>query len=127
MSWIVFEHDGCAHRLAVVRTRGGVWVGWPGRAKFFVPERSGSARGGAVHDEVRAPMTGRVVKVKVGPGARVGAGDVLLVLEAMKMEYQLQAPHDGLVEGVFCREGDLVDLGKVLLELAPGGSGGEEA
>ncbi len=124
MSWIVFEHDGKPHRLAVVRTSVGVWVGWPGRAKFFVPERAAAVGARPLHDELRAPMTGRVLKVKVAAGACVRANQVLLILEAMKMEYQMQAPFDGTVAGVFCKEGDLVDLGQPLVKLAPADGGG---
>ncbi len=117
MGWILDESGGRRRRLAVVRTPAGVWVGWSGRARFFAPERSGEERGKVHHDELRAPMTARVVKVQTRTGDRVSAGQVLLILEAMKMEYQLQAPYEATVEGVFCKEGELVDLGRTLAKL----------
>jgi len=64
-------------------------------------------------------MTGRVVKIAVKPGDAVREGDLLAVLEAMKMEYRLEAEMDGLVHEVGAREGDLVDLGQVIVRLEP--------
>ncbi len=125
MSWIDFEHGGRVRRLAIVRTGEGVWVGWPGRAKLFGPDRGGKETGDVREHEVCAPMTGRIVKVIAAPGARVRARDVLVVMEAMKMEYRLAAPRDGRVEAVRCHEGERVELGRTLVSLAR--EGGEPA
>jgi 3-methylcrotonyl-CoA carboxylase alpha subunit len=116
MSWITIDHDGLTHRLAVARTVNGVWVGWPGRTRFFERE-SRDAAAGMTHDAIRAPMTGRVVQLRAKPGDQVAAKAILVVMEAMKMEYRLTAPHDGTVAAVHCSEGDLVDLGKTLVTL----------
>jgi biotin carboxyl carrier protein len=62
-------------------------------------------------------MTGRVVGVAAKQGMAVAKGDLLVVLEAMKMEYRLSAPHNGTVDGVHCAEGELVDLGASLVTL----------
>jgi len=120
VSWVTIHRDGKTHRYAVARTREGVWVGWSGRSTYFAADRKSSpaAAHRAVHDDVRAPMTGKVVAVKVEPGNQVEAGDILVVLEAMKMEYRLAAPRTGTVAAVHCREGELVDLGKILVTLA---------
>jgi acetyl/propionyl-CoA carboxylase alpha subunit len=117
MSFIDFEHDGKRTRLAVVRTAGGVWVGWPGGAKLFAPERSAGTAAGPAREEVRAPMTGRIVRIAVAQGDPVAEDDLLVILEAMKMEYRLTAPRAGTVEAIRCREGDLVDLGATLVRL----------
>jgi biotin carboxyl carrier protein len=106
-------------RLKVVRTARGVWVGWPGGAKFFGVERRDAAAGADDSAEVRAPMTGRVVQVAVAPGATVSTGDLLVILQAMKMEYRLTAPRGGTVERVLCTDGQMVDLGSTLVALAP--------
>ncbi len=108
-------------KLRIVRTATGVWVGWSGRAKFFGAERTVAAASAAGHDEVRAPMTGKVVKLNVAVGAKVKANDVVAIMEAMKMEYRLAAPHSGTVDGVTCKEGELVDLGKPLVSIKPDG------
>ena len=116
-----------SRRLRVVRTANGVWVGWPGGAKFFERERPGAASLGADGDgpsEIRAPMTARVVKVAVGAGKDVAADEVLVILQAMKMEYRLTAPRAGRVDAIHCEEGEMVDLGKPLVTLAPPGAAG---
>lgn len=118
---------GLSRRLRVVRTTSGVWVGWPGGAKFFERERPGATARGADGDgpsEVRAPMTARVVKVAVGAGSEVAADEVLVILQAMKMEYRLTAPRAGRIEAIHCAEGEMVDLGRPLVTLAAPGSPG---
>jgi len=57
-------------------------------------------------------MTGKVVAIRVGAGETIEEGTVLVVLEAMKMEYRLTAPRAGVVEKIQCAEGELVDLGR---------------
>jgi len=65
-----------------------------------------------------APMPGKVLEVYVAPGQMVSAGDALLVLEAMKMEHRIQSAVDGEVVAVHHVEGDQVDAGAVLVEIA---------
>jgi 3-methylcrotonyl-CoA carboxylase alpha subunit len=67
---------------------------------------------------VIAPMPGRVISVAVEPGQAVQRGDVLLVLEAMKVQMRLTAPRDGVVAAVNAVEGDLVDDGAELIVYA---------
>ena len=67
-----------------------------------------------------APMTGLVRSVPVEAGSRVRRGDILVVLEAMKMEHSLRAAADGIVEAVHCVVGDTVGDGSLLVEFAPG-------
>jgi len=69
-------------------------------------------------DTVVAPMPGRIIDVRVQPGAAVARGDVLLVLEAMKVQMRLTAPRDGTVATVGPAVGDLVDDGAVLVSYA---------
>ncbi len=64
---------------------------------------------------LHAPMPGRVVRVEARVGDRVRAGQVLVVLEAMKMEHTLRAPHDGILDEVDCSPGDQVEAGAVLV------------
>ena len=63
-------------------------------------------------------MPGKVLKVLVQPGAAVTAGQLVLVLEAMKMENEIFAPAAGSVSEVRCKEGDSVNTGDVLLVVA---------
>jgi 3-methylcrotonyl-CoA carboxylase alpha subunit len=66
-----------------------------------------------------APMPGLVLKVLVRPGDKVRAHQTLIVLEAMKMEHNIEAPYAGTVKSVNCAEGGRVAEGVVLIELEP--------
>ena len=61
-----------------------------------------------------APMQGTIVKVLVEPGQAIGAGDAVVVLEAMKMENQISAERAGIVREVKVTAGDTVGQGDVL-------------
>ena len=75
--------------------------------------------GGAAENRITAPMTGLVRSLPVEAGAAVAKGDILVVLEAMKMEHALRAAADGVVEAVHCAVGDTVSDGTLLVEFAP--------
>jgi 3-methylcrotonyl-CoA carboxylase alpha subunit len=79
-----------------------------------------SHAGEADEDEDRlcAPMPGKVIAIHAAAGDRVRRGQPLLVLEAMKMEHAIVAPHDGTVEEVRYRVGDQVDEGATLVSLS---------
>ena len=62
-------------------------------------------------------MPGLVLKVLVKAGQRVRAHQPLVVLEAMKMEHSIEAPHDGVVKVVHCKEGGRVAEGALLIEM----------
>lgn len=67
--------------------------------------------------KVSAPMQGKILKINAAVGAAVKKGDLLLVLEAMKMENEIYAPQDGTVATVECSVGDSVETGKVLVSM----------
>ena len=67
---------------------------------------------------INAPMPGTILKVNVQNGQAVKKGDVLMILEAMKMENEIMAPCDGTVAGVAVAQGASVDSGAVLCTLA---------
>lgn len=64
-----------------------------------------------------SPVMGLVIKVNVEPGQAVEAGELMLVLEAMKMETNVTAPHAGTVESVRVKPGDPVKVNQLLLEM----------
>ncbi len=66
----------------------------------------------------RSPLTGLVIKVNVKPGQRVEANDLIMVLEAMKMETSITAHHAGKIKSVSVKPGDSVKLHQVLVEFA---------
>lgn len=79
------------------------------------PKRSVVAAGDGA---ITAPMPGSIFQMKTQEGAQVQAGQVLLVMEAMKMENPITAPFNGTVTKVFVREGDNVGEGDLLVEVA---------
>ena len=100
-----------------VRRGGATWIFLDGRV--FVVEPDDAQAGPRHRDEaaLAAPMPATVVAINVTPGQAVKAGDTLVVLEAMKMELAVTAPHDGRVRRVACRVGELVQPGVPLVEI----------
>ncbi len=69
-------------------------------------------------EDVPAPLAGTIFKVNVAAGEEVAEGDVLIILEAMKMETEVRAARSGLVQDLHVKEGDAVAVGSPLLSLA---------
>jgi len=96
------------------------WVFLDGRV-FVVDAGQGRSSGRKKqpdeHTALAAPMPASVVAINVAPGQRVSKGDVVIVLEAMKMELPIKAPREGVVKAIACRTGELVQPGVPLLEL----------
>ena len=86
----------------------------PAPAATPAPAAPQAVAGGAVN--VEAPMPGTILDVKVQVGASVKAGDVLCILEAMKMENEILAPQDGTVKSVVTK-GSTVNTGDILVGL----------
>ena len=82
--------------------------------KAVAPKAAAPVAGG---EQVKAPMPGNVLDVKVSVGQQVKKGDILLILEAMKMENEINAPKDGTVAQVAVTKGATVDSGAVLVVL----------
>jgi 3-methylcrotonyl-CoA carboxylase alpha subunit len=72
---------------------------------------------GGGNGRIVAPMPGKIVKVAVRDGDAVSTHDLLIVLEAMKMEHRIEAPGDGTVGAIHVREGEIVPADTVLIEL----------
>jgi 3-methylcrotonyl-CoA carboxylase alpha subunit len=117
--WI--EREGSAAVRAAVRSRAGrVGVRAGGRTTFWreIPRdgaRSGEQAGSGSASALRAPFPGVVRELRIAPGQRVREGEVLAVIEAMKMMHNLAASGSGTVAEVRCREGDTVEGGQVLV------------
>jgi acetyl/propionyl-CoA carboxylase alpha subunit len=95
-TWIF--HDGLVYEIAAAGVGGA--------------RRSARAQG-----SLTAPMPATVIEIKVAPGDAVKQGDILIVLEAMKMELPVRAPGDGRVKAIHCRPGDLVQPETALIDL----------
>ncbi len=82
--------------------------------------RSGAGSAGALPTgDIKAPMPGTVLKVLVKAGDTVEANQPLVIMESMKMEMTLSAPQASEVTDVLCSEGQLVDMGALLVKLNP--------
>ena len=85
-----------------------------GAAPVAAPAASPVAPAAAGSVPVNAPMPGTILDIKVKAGAAVKAGDVVMILEAMKMENEISAPQDGTIASIDVRKGDTVNSGDVL-------------
>ena len=105
-------------RLEVVIPGGLALAGAGSAAAKRAPKRSAKkAKAAASGNAVAAPMQGTIVKVAVVDGQQVAAGDLVVVLEAMKMEQPLTAHRAGTVTGLIAEVGATVPSGTVLLEI----------
>lgn len=80
----------------------------------LAPQATASGSG----EPVNAPMAGNIIKVVVAEGQQVAEGDVLLILEAMKMETKICAAKAGAVQGIKVKSGDVVGVGDTLMQIA---------
>jgi acetyl-CoA/propionyl-CoA carboxylase biotin carboxyl carrier protein len=104
--------DGVERRYAVRVTDESIWVARDGEQLELRTEHPIGAGDAALLDSLQAPMPGTVLLVRVADGDHVEAGDVLLVLESMKMELSITAPHAGTVDGLALEPGDRVTRGQ---------------
>jgi biotin carboxyl carrier protein len=93
-------------------------VFYDGRVYVVAPEAN-MAGVHTAHDDMAlaSPMPATVAAVRVAPGQAVARGDVLIMLEAMKMELPIVAPRDGRVRSIACTPGQIVQPGIPLVEL----------
>lgn len=82
------------------------------------PAAAPSAASLAAGEVVKSPMPGNILKINVAPGQKVGEGDVLIVLEAMKMENEIVATKAGTVAQVAVSKGAVVETGTPLVVIA---------
>ena len=117
---LIVQGAGGAHAGVAASLGDVVWVSIDAEVfSFTVTQGASRARAGSTrdHDAFTPPMSATVVRINVAAGDRVKDGDVLVALEAMKMELPIRAPRDGIVRAVHCQVGELVQPGEALLEL----------
>ena len=79
--------------------------------------KAAAPAGAAGSVTVAAPMPGKILGVKANPGQAVKKGDVIVILEAMKMENEIVAPQDGTIASINVATGDSVEAGATLATL----------
>ena len=116
---LVVETGGAERKYAVYRHADGLQLASPdGRwdCAPSPPPRAAAAAGDG-GSEVLAPMPGKVVQIAAVAGESVAGGQMLMTLEAMKMEHPLRAPRDAVVAALHCTVGDSVAAGACLISL----------
>ncbi|WP_434710242.1 acetyl/propionyl/methylcrotonyl-CoA carboxylase subunit alpha [Pseudomonas sp. R1-1] len=116
---LIIDDAGVRRALRAIRQGDALYLHWDGelrRVETYDPisavDASHSHQGG-----LTAPMNGSIVRVLVEAGQAVEAGAQLVVLEAMKMEHSIRAPHAGVIKALHCQEGEMVGEGSALVEL----------
>jgi pyruvate carboxylase subunit B len=99
------EVDGDEFNVKILSAGGGM----------AISAAPGQERPKQMDGSITASMQGMVLKIKVKKGDTVAKGDVVMVLEAMKMENNIHAPHGGIVKDIFIKEGNTVSAGDALL------------
>ena len=94
----------------------GTWVTLAGETFFFARSSGAGGDQDDAHGGFSAPMPGKVIQVKAAAGDVVSKGQVLVIMEAMKMEHRIEAPADGVVTALHCNDGDVVEQGFQLLD-----------
>lgn len=110
------EIDGRKHKVVATKVDDVWWVHVMGHTLQFELIEPGASssddEGGLI-----APMPGKILEVHVSEGQNVNSGDLLMVMEAMKMEHKIIAGADGVVEKIHFKEGDQVPQGAELLSI----------
>ena len=119
---VSFRVQGATRRAYVVRTAGAFDVTVGARRFVIEPAAGGRRRRGVVGGaedapgQITAPLAGVVVEVRAAVGAAIEAGTTVLVLEAMKMQNEVQMPRDGTITAIHVGARESVEKGTLLVE-----------
>jgi len=120
MKVLHLEINGKPQRVLAEKKRGQLWFHFNGKTYHYekISKSAQSAGMGAVDPStIIAPMPGKIIAVNISSNDSVSENQVLVVMEAMKMEYSLKAQASGQVEKLNCKLGDQVSQGQVLVKL----------
>ena len=109
--------NGTAYEVTVEEVVGGAAPAPVAAAPAAAPAPAPAAAPAGAGEQVKSPMPGNILSVNVNVGDTVAEGQVLMILEAMKMENEIMAPHDAKVAQVLANKGATVNTGDVLVVL----------
>ena len=117
---VTLELAGVRYRFDVLRAEGTTWIDSAfGSVRLRHVERLPEPAAAAAAGSLLAPMPGAVVRVLAQPGDRVADGQLIVVLEAMKMEHRIAAPAAGVLAEIRAGAGSQVNAGDVLAIVTP--------
>lgn len=113
--------DGKNVKVWAQKIAGVLWYHYKGETRSFQPKSayvsSSQSALNSTPGKISSPMPGKIMKVHASEGMVVAEGDVVVLMEAMKMEYSLEADITGRIKKILCKEADQVTLGQVLIEI----------
>ena len=109
--------NGQSYSVEIADAQAASDAGKPASAPAVTATAPAPAAKPAAGGAVKSPLPGVVLDIQVAGGDRVGTGQRLMILEAMKMENEIMSPRDGVIAGVHVSKGESVDSGKLLISL----------
>ncbi len=120
MKKMIIQFEGKEREVIVQKIKGQLWFHLDGVTHCYVPKMNQASGGQKASNDplkILAPMPGKIMKVLKNKGEAVEEGETIVVMEAMKMEYNLKAEGNLRVKAVNVNEEQSVSLGAVLVEL----------
>lgn len=121
MKTYLLNIDGQQVKVPAEKIGGKLWYHLNGETRVYEPENkygSGkSSKASATPGVISAPMPGKIIKVNCSVGEEVSVGKVVVTMEAMKMEYSLEADVDGTIKTVNFQAGDQVNVGQEIVRI----------
>ena len=118
---MIVERDGRRLEYTVIRDGRSLWLGNDQgdalKLEEVMPDIEATGESGQQVKNISSPLPGKIIKVGVKVGDKVKAGQVLVVIESMKMEHMLKAAGAGTVETLYHKEGEFIPSGKPILKL----------
>lgn len=120
MNFVELDFQGKSLRIPALKYQGKLWFHWQGETHVLeiqTQRRSGGDKSKTHPGVLAAPMPGKITQAKVKLGDSVSKGQALVVMEAMKMEYTLEADREGVITAVNAEVGKQVGLGDILVRI----------
>jgi acetyl-CoA/propionyl-CoA carboxylase biotin carboxyl carrier protein len=119
---LLIEHDGRTYSVYAKTIGTNLWVHFEGETWVLDQRPKSVKKTTAIKfdqkvEEIRSPMPGKILKVNKKLGENVSERQVVVVMEAMKMEYSLSASVNGVVSEISCQVGDIVQLDQSLMRI----------